>query len=128
VKWFVSEPFSDKSLLLKKAYVELSTRVVVPVLAKYEVLNALKYSGQFGTEELLRISNDLDNYQFLQVPLERKYSEATINIAARYGTSIYDSSYIAVGQEKELPVFTADEKLLDRTVRLGFVHHIREFS
>jgi predicted nucleic acid-binding protein len=128
VKWFVNEPFTDPSLRLKKAHVELTTRVVVPALAKYEILNALKYSGEFGTEELLRISNDLDNYQFLEVPLERRYSEATVNIASRFGTTIYDSAYIAVGQEKELPVFTADEKLLVKTHELGFVHHIREYS
>jgi len=52
--------------------VELTTKVVVPTLAKYEILNQLKV---FGIEDLLRISNDLDNYHFLEVPLERRYSE-----------------------------------------------------
>lgn len=128
VKWFVNESFTDQSLRLKKAQVELTTRIVVPALAKYEILNALKYSGEFGTDELVRISTDLDNYQFLEVPLDGKYSEATVKLAAKYGITIYDSSYIAVGQEKELPVYTADEKLLDKTRGLGFVHHIREYS
>ncbi len=107
---------------------ELRTRIVVPSIAKYEILNALKYSGEFGNDELVRISNDLDNYQLLEVPLERKNSEATIDIAAKYGTTIYGASYVALGREKELRVYTADEKLLDKTRNLSFVRHIRDYS
>jgi len=128
VKWFVNEPFTEQSLRLRKAHVGLATRVVVPSLAKYEVLNALKYSGEFGVEEITRISRDLDNYQFIEVPFERRYSEATVNIATKYGITVYDSSYIAVGQERALPVFTADKKVLDKTRGLGFIHHIREYT
>ena len=128
MKWFVDEPYANQSLLLKTAHVQLASKIVVPSLAKYEVLNALKYSGEFGVEELRRISKDLDNFQFLETPLEGRYSEATVDIASKYGITVYDASYIAVGQERGLQVFTADEKVLGKTRALKFVRHIQEFS
>ena len=127
VKWFVKEPFTRQSLELKEAHVQLATRIVVPSVAKYEVLNALKYSGQFGTDELRRISKDLDNLQLLEIPFEAQYSELSVGIADKFGLTIYDSSYLAIGQERSLPVYSADEKLLEKARDLKFVHHIREY-
>jgi predicted nucleic acid-binding protein len=128
VKWFVNESFTEQSMVLKKDQVGLSVRIVIPTLAKYEVLNALRYSSEFGTEDLLRISKDLDGYQFVEIPFEQKYSEVTVDIATKYGLTIYDSSYIAIGQERSLPVYTADQRVLDKTRDLNFMHHIREYS
>lgn len=128
VKWFVNESFTEQSLQLKKDHLGFETKIVVPTLAKYEVLNALKYSGELGSDELARISKDLDDIQFLEVPFADQISEATANISIKYGLTIYDSSYIAIGQEKSIPVFTADEKVLDKTRNLKFVHHIKEYK
>lgn len=128
VKWFVNESFTEQSLQLKKDHLGFETKIVVPTLAKYEVLNALKYSGELGSDELARISKDLDDIQFLEVPFADQISEATANISIKYGLTIYDSSYIATGQEKSIPVFTADEKVLDKTRNLKFVHHIKEYK
>ena len=125
----MNEPFTSEALLLKTAHVQLASKIVVPSLAKYEVLNALKYSGEFGIEELTRISKDLDNFQFIETPLEGRYSEATVDIAMKYGLTVYDASYIAVGQARDLPIFTADEKVIEKTRKaLRFIHHIREYS
>ncbi len=128
VKWFVKERFSEQSLRLRDSHVGQDTRIVVPTLARYEVLNALRFSGGFGTQELLRISRDLEGYQFLEIPLEERYAKATVSIATDYGITIYDSSYLAVGQVRNLPVFTADEKLLAKVDKLNFVRHVREYT
>jgi predicted nucleic acid-binding protein len=127
VKWFVNEPFSEQSLRLKKAHVSLTTRVVVPSLARYEVLNALKYSGKFGSQELTRISRDLQGYQFVEIRPDERYAQTAVTIAVDYGIPIYDSSYLAIGQIRNIPVFTADERILERVDRLDYVHHIREY-
>ena len=54
VKWFVEEEFSTQALRLRDDQVEQRVRVVVPALAGYEVLNALRYSGSFGAESSSR--------------------------------------------------------------------------
>ncbi|MHB8566137.1 MAG: type II toxin-antitoxin system VapC family toxin [Nitrososphaerales archaeon] len=111
VKWFVNEHFSDESLRLRKDHAGLRERIVVPGLARYEVLNALKYSGRFGSKELLQIALDLQHYQFLEVFLDGTFGEAAAMIASDYGITIYDSSYLEVGRVRDLTVFTADEKV-----------------
>lgn len=128
VKWFVNEPFSEQSLCLKKAHVNLTTRIVLPALARYEVLNALKYSGKFGSLELVRISRDLQGYQFLEIPLNETYGQAAVTIAVDNGITIYDSSYLAIGQIRNIPVFTADERVLEKIETLDYVRHIREYA
>lgn len=127
VKWFVNEPFSDEALRLRNQHVNLERRIVVPSLARYEVLNALKYAGGFGTQELIRVAKDLEDYQLVEVPLNGNYGELTVQIAADYGITIYDSSYVSLGKIENLTVFTADEKLLERLEgkkTLGFVRHV----
>jgi predicted nucleic acid-binding protein len=131
VKWFVSEPFSKESLRLRRQHIGLERRIVVPSLARYEVLNALKYGGGFGTNELIRVAKDLEDYQLVEVPLNGKYGELTIQIASDYGITIYDSSYISLGKIENLSVFTADEKLLEKLEGekdFGFVQHISKIG
>ncbi len=62
VKWFVEEEYSRHSVRLRDDYTALRVRLVVPSLARYEVLNTLRYSGGFGTEDLLRVSTALEGY------------------------------------------------------------------
>jgi len=127
VKWFVNEPYSEQSLRLKRAHSDLRVRIILPSLARYEILNALRYSGKFGSKELVRVSEDLEGYQFLEIPINDKYGQATVALAADYGITIYDSSYLAIGQARSIPVFTADEKVLEKVRDLNYVHHIREY-
>ena len=101
---------------------------MVPSLARYEVLNTLRYSGGFGTEDLLRVSSALEEYQFQEVALNGRYAEETAKIAIDYGVTIYDSSYIAIGKIRGSDVYTADEKLLQKVKGLAFVNHIREYG
>ena len=92
------------------------------------MLNALRYSGGFGTQELLHVSSVLDGYQFLEVPLAERYSAEALGLAMAYGITVYDASYLSIGKIRVLPVYTADESLLKKVSDLDFVHHIREYS
>lgn len=128
VKWFLVEDYSEDAIRVKTSHVNLETKVVVPTLARYEILNALKYSNKFGTQEMCQITNDLESYQFFEVPLDGEIGEAAVRIASDFGITIYDSSYIAVGKVRKLDVFTADQKLLDKVPELDFVHHLKDYN
>ena len=128
VKWFIEESFTEQSLRLKKDHADLTTRIIVPSLARYEVLNALKYSGKFGSKDLASVSKDLEGFQFLEIPLDGEYGLAAVKIASDYGITIYDSCYIAIGQLRNVPVYTADERVLEKIKELGYAHHIREYG
>lgn len=62
VKWFVEEEYSREARLLRDAYANGLIDIVAPSLLPYEVLNALKYSGAFGEEELKEIAKTLEDF------------------------------------------------------------------
>ncbi len=127
-KWFVDEPYSDVSLRLREDHVNLRIRLIVPYIMRYEVLNALKYSGGFGTQELVRVASSLEDYQFIEVPPDGKYAEETVRIAMDYGLTIYDASYVALGRVRGVTVYTADQRLLEKTEGMAFATHLREYK
>jgi predicted nucleic acid-binding protein len=128
VKWFLRESYSDESLELRKQHIGQEKRIVVPALARFEVLNALKQGG-LGTHELLRVARDLEDYQFVEVPLGGSYGDLTVQIAFDYGINIYDSSYVSLGKARQLRVVTADEELLERVgADFDFMEHIKKFG
>lgn len=128
VKWFVEEEHSEQALRLRDDQVEQRVRVVVPSLAVYEILNALRYSGSFGTEELVGVSRALDGYQFLEVGMSGREAEEAVRIALNYGVTVYDAAYLSIGKLRGLEVYTADEELLRKVKKLGFARHVKEYS
>lgn len=124
-KWFVKEDFSDESNRIRDAHVRLETRTVVPTLAKYEVLNALKHSGKSGTQEIAEASKDLDGYQLLEVSPDSPLWERTVRMAMEMGLTVYDAAYLAVDEANKIRVCTADARILDKAEGPGAVRHIR---
>lgn len=92
----------------------------------YEVLNALKYTKLFKKDELVTISKSLTLYGFRLFPLTGKLAERTVEIAMEKDITIYDASYVALAEEQEAKLYTADEKLIKRT-NLDFVKDVSEF-
>ena len=114
IKWFVEEEYSENALKLRDDYVNQLIDIAVPSLLFYEVMNALKYSHAFGEDELREVGSILEGYQFLVIPLEGKYREQTIRRAVKHGITIYDASYIAIGDLRGCKTYTADEKLITK--------------
>jgi predicted nucleic acid-binding protein len=128
VKWFVEEEHSERALRLRDDHVEQRVRVVVPSLTVYEVLNAIRYSGSFGAEDLVEVSRALDGYQFTEVSMSGRCSEEAVRIALDYGITVYDAAYLAIGKLRGLEVYTADEDLLLKAKKLGFARHVKEYE
>lgn len=128
VRWFVEEEHSEPALRLRDDQVEQRVRIVIPSLAGYEVLNALRYSGSFGAEELVEASRALDGYQFMEVGMGGRYAEVAVRISLDYGVTVYDAAYLSIAKLKGLEVYTADEELLRRVKKLGFARHVKEYS
>ncbi len=128
VKWFVEEEYTREALMLRDAYREGLVDLIAPSLLPYEVLNALKYSGAFGEDELKDIAGILDSLQITLYDIEGDYSAETVKVAMRKGLSIYDASYVALAVIERAMLYTADEKLLRRISDLGVGRHIREYK
>jgi len=128
VKWFVEEKYSKEALIIRDSFIEGLVDIVVPSLLYFEVLNALKYSGAFGEDELKKVARILEDYQFTLYELEGAYAEKAVEIAMRKGITIYDASYVALALIEGVDLYTADEKLLTKTQDLKITKHLKNFK
>jgi len=128
VKWFVEEDFSKDADRIRNDYLNQLIDIAVPSLLRYEVLNALRYSYAFGEDELKEIGKVLDDYQFLTIPLIEEYLDETIRRALKHGITIYDASYIAIGDVRNCKVYTADNKLLNKVGDDPILKHVKNYK
>jgi len=128
VKWFVEEDFSKDADRIRYDYLNQLIDIAVPSLLRYEVLNALRYSYAFGEDELKEIGKVLDDYQFLTIPLIEEYLDETIRRALKHGITIYDASYIAIGDVRNCEVYTADNKLLNKVGYDPILKHVKNYK
>ncbi|RLF06125.1 MAG: PIN domain nuclease [Thermoprotei archaeon] len=126
VKWFVEEEFSREARLMRDSYVNRLIDLAAPSLMPYEVLNALKYSGAFGEDELKDLAIALDDYQIELYELKGDIALKAIEIAMRKGVTIYDAAYIALAQHLRSILYTADERLI-RKIGGNYVRHTSQF-
>ena len=114
VKWFAEEEHTDAALRLRDDYVDRTIDIASPSLLPYEVLNALRYNPGLGERHLKEIVEALDKYSLWLAPLEGDLAYACVENSMRHGISVYDSAYISLGQIREIPVYTADRRLINR--------------
>ena len=128
VKWFVEEEHSDKALDLRDDYVSRMTEITCPELLPFEVLNSLRYNPELGEKDLKQIAIAMEKYNLWYFPLMGELAEKSIENALKYGISIYDASYISLGELRGTTVYTADEKLLRKVKDLPQVRHISNYT
>ena len=92
------------------------------------MLNALKYSGAFGEEELKEVAVALEDFQITLFDLKGELAVKSIELAMRRGLTIYDASYIALAQILNAELYTADEKLIRKTQGMNIAKHIAQFK
>lgn len=128
VKWFVEESYSKEARLLRDTYANGLIDLVAPNLLFYEVINALKYSGGFGEDELKEVIEALKDYQITLYEFSGNIALKAIEVAMRKGITIYDATYVALAYELGTILYTADEKLIRKVKDKNHVKHIMEFK
>ena len=114
VKWYIKEIDSDKALLLRDRFIGGMVELYVPPLLYFEVLNALKYSQLFKTNELEDAGESLENYGFKVITIKNEIRKEMIQIATKYDLSIYDASYLGLSIGLDMLYCTADEKIIKK--------------
>ncbi|MCY0859226.1 MAG: type II toxin-antitoxin system VapC family toxin [Sulfolobaceae archaeon] len=126
IKWFAKENYSEEANRLKRAYADGLIDLNAPCILPFEVINGLKYTYSLGEVELLSISKILEDFQINYYNYYDFYEEL-VSLSLKYGITIYDSAYVALGKVLNDEVYTADEKLLRKVKDLSFVKHIKDF-
>ena len=128
IKWFVEEEYSDKALDLRDDYVSRMTDITSPELLSFEVLNSLRYNPEFGEKDLKESAAAMEKYSLWYFPLLGELAEKSIENALRYGISIYDASYISLGELRRTTVYTADERLRGKVKGIPWIRHISDYK
>ncbi|TRM84571.1 PIN domain nuclease, partial [Sulfolobus sp. F3] len=108
-------------------YVEGLIDLSAPCILPFEVINALKYTYSLGELELIEISKVIEDFQITYYSLYHLLPDL-ITLSLKYGITIYDASYVALGKILNEEVYTADEKLLRKVKDMKFVKHITDFN
>lgn len=126
-KWFVEEEHSDAALAMREDYVARRIDIAAPELLPFEVLNSLRYNPEFGRKDLLRVAEALDGYCLWLFSLEGDLAKHAAEVSLRQGISVYDASYVSLGDMKGADFYTADERLLCKLGGIDWVHHISRY-
>lgn len=128
-KWYIPEQHHEEARELRDEYLDGPHTLLAPALLPFEVLNALKYSGQYEGDRLVDAATTLPEYGIELIT----YGDAgpVAEIAVDLDITLYDSSYLALAHTNDATVYTADSRLCDATD--GSAHsdrcsHIREYN
>ena len=127
VKWFVEEEHSEEALGLRDDYVSRIVDIASAELLPFEVLNALRYNPALGELDLKEGARALEGFSLWLFPLSGDMAERSVENALRYGISIYDATYLSLGELRGLTVYTADQRLIDKVRDMPCVRHISEY-
>jgi predicted nucleic acid-binding protein len=126
VKWFVEEIGStDASRLLEDERFVF----VVPSHAFGEIGNTLATyvrRGQLPREQVRGIASTLLRH-LESVPADTLFA-AAVDIAIEIGQTVYDTLYIALAEELDTVVATADERLLRALASTRWQRRVRNFA
>jgi predicted nucleic acid-binding protein len=119
IQLFIAEPLSDRAdALFRLVQADAEAQIHVPDLFYAECANILwKYVRRFAYPETdaLRSIARL-RAMALKPTANQDLMEDALRLAIRYDISAYDASYVALAHRLDIPLVTADERLV-RTMR-----------
>ncbi len=113
VKWFVTEEDSERAADLQQAHLRDDLQLHAPDILLMESANALRYAGL--SEE--RILQDLETFSALGVeiiPFSIDVLNSAVSLSLEHDLAVYDAYFLALAQAMEIPLITADRKMLSR--------------
>jgi predicted nucleic acid-binding protein len=123
VKWYVDEPHAEMARRLLADDVHLSA----PGHLFAEVGNALVKHvrrGELSATEVEEIAATLAAFPIDVVPVRELFG-AGVAIALSQRCSVYDGLYVALARELELPLVTADRRLVNALQGGPMAAHLR---
>ena len=111
VKWVVDEEFSDRAEALLTG-----TTLCAPAHWQVEAVNAIwgqVHRGRFSAEEGSQRASTLISAPVEAVPVAALFDRA-FNLAVALRVTVYDSLYVALAKVRDIPLVSADRRLLRR--------------
>ncbi len=114
VKWFLPEEDSVRAINLRESHVRDEVQLYAPDILLMELANALRYSPLTSAEEIPQALELLSELNITTIEFELEILLSTVTLSLVNDLAIYDSYFLALAQALELPLITADRKMLSR--------------
>lgn len=130
-KWYLPEELSDSAARFLEAGVYGDTRLIAPSLLEVELGNVLwqrHRRNELSSERIREIWTAFEAAPLSLVEIG-PLMPAAIEIAIRYGCTVYDAIYVALteaGAAERGTMLTADSKLVARFAGTSFAARIRD--
>lgn len=128
LKWCLpDEPVREEALVLRQRHASGEDPIAVPELLLYEVANVL----QIRWKDVQRAAEEIRQIIALELelhPLRFPELARAMELAHRYGITVYDAGYLALAQVLRCRFVTADERLLGRLKGVPYVLHLNQVS
>jgi len=100
--------------------------LTAPFIIAFEVASALRYNPDFGADDVKSATKDLLDMQMNLQLLDEEQSRKAVDLAFKYGITVYDAAYLALTENEDVAFYTADVKLITK-VSDRMVRHIRDY-
>ena len=114
VKWFILEEDSEKAANLRQEHGRAELLLHVPDILLMELANALRYSPLVSAGEIPQALRLFSDMEIITVPFELDVLISCVTLSIEHDLAVYDAYFLALAQAIEMPLITADWKMLSR--------------
>ena len=114
VKWFIREEDSEKAADLRHAHGRAEILLHAPDILLLELTNALRYSPLISAEEILQALRLFPGLGITIIPFDPDALTSSITLSLEHDLAVYDAYFLALAQAMEIPLITADRRMLSR--------------
>ncbi len=114
VKWFIREEGSERAADLRHAHGRAELLLHVPDILLMELANALRYSPLVSAEETSQALRLFSGLGITIIPFDLDALISSVTLSLEHDLAVYDAYFLALAQTLEVPLITADRKMLSR--------------
>ena len=114
VKWFILEEDSEKAANLRQAHGRDELLLHAPDILLMELANALRYSPLVSAEQIPQALRLFPGLGIPIIPFDLDALISSVTLSLEHDLAVYDAYFLALAQALEVPLITADQKMLSR--------------
>lgn len=116
IKWYLPDEYEDKALKIKSDFTSGNILIAIPLLFFYEISNILRTTSRslrIAGEDAVRAYQDVLLLNFMAYSSKELFKSA-LEKSLEWQITAYDAAYVILAENLQIPLFTADEKLVKK--------------
>jgi len=127
-KWFNNEHLTDRAVKVRDAFVKGRVELCAPEHLIYEVGNAIWKNKEIGAWDCASAITNLIDIDINLVRLDSNLASQSMRTARDLQVSYYDAVYIQLSDHLDIPLLSADDKLILKIKKDCDFLHLKDFE